>query len=114
MRILTLACDCSSVAALLAWSTGHRVRGAAEVRRPRGVVDADADVPDPRHGPRLHAEHHFPRSTIPTSRRVIDYVKQTRDGFLNVAKMPGSRDMPYELDTTATGYSSALPPRGTQ
>ena len=45
---------------------------------------------------------------------VVDYVKQTRDGFLNVAKMPGPRDMPYELDTTATEYGSALPPRGSQ
>jgi hypothetical protein len=45
---------------------------------------------------------------------VTDYVKQTRDGFLNVAKMPGPHQMPYELDTTATEYNSALPPRGTQ
>ncbi len=45
---------------------------------------------------------------------MFDYVKQTRDGFLNVAKMPGPRDMPYELDTTATQFNSAVPPRGTQ
>ena len=43
---------------------------------------------------------------------VTDYIKQTRDGFLNVAKMPGPRDMPYEMDTTAAEYGSALPPRG--
>ena len=45
---------------------------------------------------------------------VIDYVKQTRDGFLNVAKMPDGRAMPYELETTATEYNSGVPPRGTQ
>jgi Protein of unknown function (DUF3298) len=45
---------------------------------------------------------------------VTDYVKQTRDGFLNVAKMPDGRAMPYELDTTATEYNSTVPPRGTQ
>ena len=45
---------------------------------------------------------------------VTDYIKQTRDGFLNVAKMPGPRDMPYEMDTTAAEYGSALPPRGSQ
>ena len=50
----------------------------------------------------------------PDEQAVVDYVKQTRDGFLNVAKMPGSRDMPYEMDTTATEYNSAVPPRGTQ
>lgn len=50
----------------------------------------------------------------PDFKSVFDYVKQTRDGFLNVAKMPGPRDMPYELDTTATRFNSAVPPRGTQ
>jgi hypothetical protein len=28
--------------------------------------------------------------------------------------MPGPHDMPYELDTTSTEYSSDVPPRGTQ
>lgn len=55
----------------------------------------------------------FP-SDFPDQKAVIDYVKQTRDGFLNVAKMPDSRGMPYELDTTSAQYSSAVPPRGTQ
>jgi hypothetical protein len=50
----------------------------------------------------------------PAQQDVVDYVKQTRDGFLNVAKMPGPRDMPYQLDTVATEYNSAVPPRGTQ
>jgi hypothetical protein len=45
---------------------------------------------------------------------IVDYVKQTRDGFLNVAKMPDGRDMPYELDTTMTEYNSSAPSRGTQ
>ena len=34
----------------------------------------------------------------PDVQAVFDYVKQTRDGFLNVAKMPDSRTMPYELE----------------
>ena len=50
----------------------------------------------------------------PDADAVVDYVKQTRDGFLNVAKMPGPQGMPYELDTTSTEYNSALPPRGTE
>jgi hypothetical protein len=50
----------------------------------------------------------------PETDAVVDYVKQTRDGFLNVAKAPDPHGMPYELDTTASLYSSALPPRGTQ
>lgn len=51
---------------------------------------------------------------FPDQKAVLDYVKQTRDGFLNVAKSGAPRDMPYELDTTMTQYSSALPPRGSQ
>ena len=51
---------------------------------------------------------------FPDGKAVLAYVQQTRDGFLNVAKSGGPRDMPYELDTTMTEYSSALPPRGSQ
>jgi uncharacterized protein DUF3298 len=50
----------------------------------------------------------------PDQTAVVDYIKQTREGFVNVAKMPGTRVMPYELATTATMYNSALPPRGTE
>ncbi|WP_319447049.1 MULTISPECIES: esterase [unclassified Mycobacterium] len=45
---------------------------------------------------------------------VTDYVKQTRDGFLNVAKTPDGRDMPYELETTVQEYNSTVPRRGTE
>ena len=45
---------------------------------------------------------------------VADYITQTRDAFLNVAKSSAPRDVPYELDITSTNYSSAIPPRGTQ
>jgi hypothetical protein len=45
---------------------------------------------------------------------VADYITQARDGFLNVAKSPAPRDMPYELDITSTNYGSAIPPRGTE
>lgn len=55
----------------------------------------------------------FP-SDYPDLKSVADYVGQTRDGFLNVAKMSNPRDVPYELDITATSYDSAIPPRGTQ
>jgi hypothetical protein len=50
----------------------------------------------------------------PDQQGVTDYVTQTREGFLNVAKMPALRTMPYQLDTVATPYNSAVPPRGTQ
>jgi hypothetical protein len=50
----------------------------------------------------------------PDAGALTDYVKQTRDGFLNVAKMPDGRAMPYELDTTAQEFSSTVPAKGTQ
>ncbi|MCF6386926.1 DUF3298 and DUF4163 domain-containing protein [Mycobacterium sp. MBM] len=55
----------------------------------------------------------FP-SDYPDEKAIIEYVKQIRDGFLNVAKTPDYRPMPYELDTTSVEYTSAVPPRGTQ
>jgi hypothetical protein len=50
----------------------------------------------------------------PDVQPVFDWVKQTRDGFVNVAKMPDARTMPYQLEVSATEYNSAVPPRGTQ
>ena len=50
----------------------------------------------------------------PDVQPVFDYIKQTRDGFINVAKMPDARTMPYQLEVSATEYNSAIPPRGTQ
>jgi hypothetical protein len=50
----------------------------------------------------------------PDQKSVADYIAQTRDGFLNVAKSGAPRDTPYELSITPTEYNSAVPPRGTQ
>ncbi|MCV7179313.1 esterase [Mycolicibacterium sphagni] len=55
----------------------------------------------------------FP-SDYPDLKSISDYVSQTRDGFLNVAKSSNPLNVPYELDITATSYSSSVPPRGTQ
>ncbi|MBV9090730.1 MAG: DUF3298 domain-containing protein [Mycobacteriaceae bacterium] len=45
---------------------------------------------------------------------MIDYLTQTRDGFINVSQMPGSRNLPYELDANAVEYHSGTAPHGTQ
>src|ERR1051325_11623332 len=50
----------------------------------------------------------------PDQKSIADYITQTRDGFLNVAKSGAPRDTPYELNITSTNYGSAIPPRGTQ
>jgi hypothetical protein len=50
----------------------------------------------------------------PDQKSIADYIAQTRDGFLNVAKSGAPRDTPYELNIKPTEYNSAVPPRGTQ
>jgi len=55
----------------------------------------------------------FP-AQYPDQRAVTDYLKQARDGFVNVSGMPGSRGLPYVLDAKGTGYRSGLPLLGTE
>ena len=50
----------------------------------------------------------------PDEQALTDYLKQTRDGFINVAEMPDSRGLPYELDAAGTSYRSGAAPDGTQ
>ncbi len=50
----------------------------------------------------------------PDAKGLIDYVRQTRDGYLAMAKGGGGRNAPYALEIKSTAYSSAVPPRGTQ
>lgn len=45
---------------------------------------------------------------------MIDYLTQTRDGFINVSQMPGSRNLPYELDAHAVEYHAGTAPHRTQ
>lgn len=45
---------------------------------------------------------------------VLDYLRQTRDGFVNVSGMPGSTGLPYALDVTSELFHSGQPPGGTQ
>ncbi len=55
----------------------------------------------------------FP-AQYPDQQAVVDYLRQTRDGFVNVSGMPGSRGLPYVLDAKGTGYRSGLPLIGTE
>ncbi|NKZ11472.1 DUF3298 domain-containing protein [Mycolicibacterium septicum DSM 44393] len=45
----------------------------------------------------------------PDQQAVAAYLIQTRDGFVNVSDMPGSRDQPYVLDAKGNAYSSGTP-----
>jgi uncharacterized protein DUF3298 len=113
MRMSTLASAVSAVA-VLGWSS----IGVAAAAPPRctdldGVVDANQicqiQATDPGYSVNISYPVDYPDATP-----VFDYVKETRDGFLNVAKTPDSRLTPYELDTTATQFGSTVPPRATK
>lgn len=47
----------------------------------------------------------FP-ADYPDQQALSEYLTQTRDGFVNVSQMPGSRDQPYVLDARGTQYAS--------
>lgn len=55
----------------------------------------------------------FPND-YPDQQALTAYLTQTRDGFVNVSGMPGSWNLPYELDASGTGYRSGSPTGGTQ
>jgi hypothetical protein len=50
----------------------------------------------------------------PDQAALTAYLTQSRDGFVNVAQMPGSWNLPYQLDAKGTGYHSGSPTSGTQ
>ncbi len=53
----------------------------------------------------------FP-SDFPDMKTVTQFVAQTRDGFVNVARSSAPRQAPYSLDVSAATYNSVVPPRG--
>jgi Protein of unknown function (DUF3298) len=55
----------------------------------------------------------FPND-YPEQSALTAYLTQARDGFVNVAQMPGSWNLPYQLDAKGTGYHSGSPTGGTQ
>lgn len=113
MRTLTLA-SAAAAATVLAWS-GLGVASAAPpgCADLGGTVDATQTCHLTAQDPGYSLDISYPVD-YPDVQPVFDYVMQTRDGFLNVAKMPDGRSTPYELDTTATRYQSDVPPLGTQ
>ncbi|HEX3546035.1 MAG TPA: esterase [Mycobacterium sp.] len=55
----------------------------------------------------------FPND-YPDQPALTAYLKQARDGFVNVSQMPGSYNLPYQLDAKGAGYHSGTPTGGTQ
>ena len=38
---------------------------------------------------------------------IVDYLTQTRDGFVTLAQTPGARNLPYEMDVVSQSFRSA-------
>ncbi|MDT7731056.1 MAG: hypothetical protein QOK45_1309 [Mycobacterium sp.] len=55
----------------------------------------------------------FPND-YPDQQALMDYLTQARDGFVNVSEMPGSYNLPYELDAKGTGYRTDTAAGGTR
>jgi hypothetical protein len=115
---LLLAASKATVVGLAAAVVGVGLAASASAAPPKcseleGFVDASQICQIQATDPAYTLNIAYP-VLFPDQQPVFDYIKQTRDGFLNVAKMPDSRAMPYELETTTTEYNSAVPPRGTQ
>lgn len=115
MRVPTLALSTlAATAALLGLSAGPMASAAPPTcSEVGGSLGEDSICQIQQTDPAFRLNIGFP-ANFPDENAVYDYVKQTRDGFLNVAKMPDFRAMPYELDTTTIQYSSAVPPRDTR
>lgn len=43
----------------------------------------------------------------PDEQAIVDYLSQTRDGFVSIAGTPDSRTLPYEMDVTGESFRSA-------
>jgi Protein of unknown function (DUF3298) len=112
MRILRVAAILA--AGVLAYATGTSTASAQSACADlEGIVGPDGVC-------RVHAANstytmdlRFP-TDYPDQAALTDYLTQTRDGFVNVSEMPGSRDLPYVLDANGTGYRSGPSPTGTQ
>src|ERR1700712_1033111 len=113
MRMSTLALAVSAAAVLGCSGVGVAAAAPPKCTDLNGFVDVGQICQIQASDPGYSLNIAYP-VTYPETQAVYDYVKQTRDGFINVAKTPDARAMPYELETTETEYGSAVPPRGTQ
>ena len=90
-------------AVLLGWS-GIAAAVPASAAPPKcsdlnGTVDASQMCRSRKVTPAYSMHIAYPVN-YPDVQPVFDCIKQTRDGFVNVAKMPDSRTMPYQLEVT--------------
>lgn len=112
MRILRVAAIL--VAGVLACSTGTSTAAAQSACADLGgAVGPDGVCTVHTANPTYTLDMSFPND-YPDQQALTAYLTQTRDGFVNVSQMPGSWNLPYQLDAKGTGYRSGSPNGGTQ
>lgn len=112
MRILRLAA--MLVAGVLACSAGLSTAAAQTACTDLGgAVGPDGICRVHAANPTYTLDMSFP-TDYPDQGALTAYLTQSRDGFVNVAQMPGSWNLPYQLDAKGTGYHSGSPTTGTQ
>ena len=109
------SCSVAALAAVAAIFGSSAVAGAAppnycaDLKGASTGSTCEIQLSDPGYGVDISIPLDYP-----DQKSVADYVAQTRDAFLTVAKSGAPRSTPYELSITPTEYTSAVPPRGTQ
>ncbi|MDA2894579.1 RsiV family protein [Mycolicibacterium sp. BiH015] len=78
-----------------------------------GLIDADQVCRVHAENPTYRLDYTFP-ADYPDQQALTAYLKQTRDGFVNVSEMPGSWNLPYVLDGRGTGYRTGPDDGGTR
>ena len=112
MRILT-------VAALVAAGVLAGLNGVPTASAESACVDLGGTVGQDQicrvhtENPTYTLDFSFPND-YPDQAPVTAYLTQARDGFVNVAEMPGSWNLPYQLDAKGAGYRAGPPTGGTR
>lgn len=98
------------VAGAVVWSGTPQAAADVACDALGGMVDGSTTCQVQATEPSYTIDISFP-ADYPDGQVIADYLTQQRDGFINVAEMPGSRGLPYEMDATGTGYTSGDPQR---
>lgn len=103
MRSVVLATAVLAAAMLTAPAAGASPNSCASmggVVENRGMCHIQSDTPA------YAMDVKYPVNYI-DEQAIVDYLNQTKVGFLNLAQTPGARNLPYEMDVTAQSFRSA-------
>ncbi len=102
------------MAGVLAYSTGATAAAAQSACVDLGgTVGHDQICGVHTSNPTYTLDITFPND-YPDQQALTAYLTQARDGFVNVSEMPGSYNLPYELDAKGTGYRTDTSTGGTR